>query len=186
MSAGIPSYGATAAGAVGKVANVLPNWWAFSFVGLQAVRISPLYPERCDPPKHEIRDPRYGQVIGQLGRTPALACPQAARLELTKQAALLPLAAQYFFTPLAVFADIIPPGIDKATDGLQKSLRVEIANKNAAHCTFPLCYIGLSVEQSVQSGLDHDTAAQPAQSPTLTFSVLDDRRSLYRLYPLRP
>ncbi|KAI9638281.1 uncharacterized protein MKK02DRAFT_42671 [Dioszegia hungarica] len=72
----------------GKTPNVLPDWWAFAFMGLQA-------------------------------------------------AALIPLTIQNVLDPNKMFKGLLPPGFDLATDGLNKSLRVEMAGLSSAHA-FPM------------------------------------------------
>jgi hypothetical protein len=80
---------------------------------------------------------------------------------LTLQSALLPLAAQYFFTPLDVFSNILPTGYDTVTDGLKKSLRVEIANQTAAHCTYRLAVnTEVRADECLGDEHDHSTDAQ--------------------------
>lgn len=47
-------------------------------------------------------------------------------------ASLLPLVYQNLFDPITTFKRVLPPGYDAATDGIKRSLRVEMAMMNSA------------------------------------------------------
>lgn len=110
-------------------ANVLPDWWSFSFMGLQAVRIPAL--QYCPP----LTLPLVTHTSHDRHRLSA-----RLRVSAHTQAALLPLFVQHVSDPLAMFLQVLPNGFDKATDGLKTSLRVEMAGTTNAHCE-PACHV---------------------------------------------
>lgn len=65
---------------------------------------------------------------------PTHAAPSlSTRYSAHTQAALIPLTIQNVLDPNKMFKGLLPPGFDLATDGLNKSLRVEMAGLSSAH-----------------------------------------------------